>query len=438
MRGDAAAADMVGTTLMVALTVLLAVGLGALVYANVESTPSSPAAAFRVAAAAGSPVVTVTHAGGEALAMGDLTFAVRVDRADAPAAFDGKTGPGDSWRPGDAVRLRVASPVPAGAAVSVAVRAPGGLVGTAATVAPGGAAAVALATPTLTDLSFTPTNPPADGATAVNLTVRVETPLGLAALRSVDADLGAFRLGRVPLRDDGLRGDAAAADGVFTLLFEVPPWTPRSAHTVVVVARGADGGVARATALLDVIAPAWASGPAPGPRLAAKVGTGVSFDQIPTSANITRFLVENLTYDQAVPGLLQNDILLLKVIDRWNTSWTIDAQFANANGKISLRTLDMYSAKGGCSWAPRTLIVVDWPIDLLYPHRIGDMGAPSSSSPVLPTGLPPCTLLAPDVWTASYQNAGLRQGAVLTVLRLGDSTGADEKTGLINADVSFR
>lgn len=450
-RSDDAAADLLGTYLLAGLTIVLASGLAILVGANLAAPPSAPRATFEVAAAAGSDLANVTHAGGEALALADVRVEWRVADAVVAATLLAKDGPAGAttWLPGEALRYRLPAPVADGGTVTVRVSAATAtsLVAVASRAVELPTAASAPPAPSLTIVSLAPATAPADGSTPVTLRARIAPANGLALLDFATVDLTPIGLGVRALADDGLEGDAVPADGEFAARFTVPSAVGVGNYAFIVRAAEAGGALASQGITLGVTSSSGSGGGGGGGlgsgggvgnvALATKVTTGIAFTGLPSSANVTKFRVSNLTWDQQIPGLLQNDIMLVKVTDRNNRSWTADVQFEPRNGQLAIRGFDIYSAQGGCSWTPPQSLILNAPIDLLHPPDTGALGNPQSNSPLIPGGLPACTLLAPGKYSASYANAGLTDPVTVTVLRLGENTGADEKTAVVNADFSF-
>lgn len=446
---DDAAADLLGTYLLAGLTILLASGLAILVGGNLAAPASPPRATFEVEAASGSDLANVTHAGGEALTLADLRVEWRVADALVPATLLAKDGPAGAttWLPGEALRYRLPAPVADGGtvAVRVSVASTTALVAVASRAVELPTAASAPPAPALAIVSLAPASAPADGSTPVTLRARIAPAGGLALLDFATVDLAPIGLGVRELRDDGLEGDAVPADGEFATRFTVPSAVGVGNYAFIVRAAEAGGAVASQGITLGVTSSMGgggggglgSGGGGGNVALATKVTTGIAFTGLPSSANVTKFRVSNLTWDQQIPGLLQNDIMLVKVTDRNNRSWTADVQFEPRNGQLAIRGFDIYSAQGGCSWTPAQSLILNAPIDLLHPPGTGALGTPQSNSPLIPGGLPACTLLAPGKYSASYANAGLTDPVTVTVLRLGENTGADEKTAVVNADFSF-
>ncbi len=92
-----------------------------------------------------------------------------------------------------------------------------------------------------------------DGGSATLLTALVTHPDGAARIAAVTADLSAVGgLDAEPMRDDGLGGDAAAGDGVYSLRVTVPAGTPARDYTLDVEAVDDRGFAAAATVTLSV------------------------------------------------------------------------------------------------------------------------------------------------------------------------------------------
>jgi len=109
--------------------------------------------------------------------------------------------------------------------------------------------------PALAQPVVTPERAPADGATQVTITVSIShPPPGLSAITSVTADLTPIGgSSSAPLVDDGTAGDAAAGDGVYTLVTTVSNTTEPGLKALRITALDRDGVPGTAFAALDVI-----------------------------------------------------------------------------------------------------------------------------------------------------------------------------------------
>lgn len=221
-KNDRAVSDLVGTMLLLGVTVTL-VGVAALA---VVSQPAARSVAALDVVPSGSPgktTITLTHGGGDPVDLGALRVVVLVNGSKA---FDGAAGPaGSVWRVGDAISVGpLAAPLPPGARVGVTlVDAQHGRTLANAELA------LPLPSPAASVNAFTiaPRAPPGVLVVEPPATVLVQAAVtheaGRKFVRYVYADLTpvagpAF----APLRDDGTEGDAVAGDGLFGANLLVP------------------------------------------------------------------------------------------------------------------------------------------------------------------------------------------------------------------------
>lgn len=118
-----ALSPVVGTVTLIAVVVIAATAVGALV--TVETPATSPVAQFSVTADAGTDRIALTHEGGDAVAVSDLSVTISVDGRplahQPPVPFfaargfeSGPTGPfnsasDDDWSAGERATVSLAS-----------------------------------------------------------------------------------------------------------------------------------------------------------------------------------------------------------------------------------------------------------------------------------------------------------------------------------------
>ncbi len=108
-------------------------------------------------------------------------------------------------------------------------------------------------TPTINYLQIVPRKVPPDGRTVLDLYASVNDPGGLTNISGVRADLSS--LGRLPntaLVDNGLYGDKAAGDGVYTLQTSVSPTIALGMKDITVAVSNKKGWLTLAKTSLDI------------------------------------------------------------------------------------------------------------------------------------------------------------------------------------------
>jgi hypothetical protein len=108
-------------------------------------------------------------------------------------------------------------------------------------------------TPTINFVRIVPRKAPPDGRTILELEASVDDPGGLANISGVRADLSAIgRLANTALVDNGLYGDAQAADGVYSLQTSVSPKISLGTKDITVAVANKKGWLALAKTTLDI------------------------------------------------------------------------------------------------------------------------------------------------------------------------------------------
>ncbi|MBN3033060.1 MAG: hypothetical protein JW873_03085 [Candidatus Saganbacteria bacterium] len=108
-------------------------------------------------------------------------------------------------------------------------------------------------TPVINYIKAVPRRLPPDGRTVLELEASVDDPGGLANIAGVRADLST--IGRLPntmLVDNGLYGDKAPDDGVYTLQSSVSPRVPLGARDITVAVANKKGWLALSKTTLEI------------------------------------------------------------------------------------------------------------------------------------------------------------------------------------------
>lgn len=240
MPNDAALSDMVGTMVLLAVTMLL---LGAAAVAmDPADEVSTPRLVVTLGAGAGQDALTLTKTGGDAIDAADVRAVVTVAGA---LAYDGPVGPAGPWPVGDAHALPLAAPLTAGAHVAVElVWTPGGAsLATAVVEVPRTATAPAAAPAMSVVVTFSNglDHVDVDPGRALLVRANVVHADGRSLVRAVEADLSDFGgPAALALVDDGSGPDEVPMDGVYALEYVVPLSAHNSTKTVLVTAYGFD------------------------------------------------------------------------------------------------------------------------------------------------------------------------------------------------------
>lgn len=246
IRKDSGVSDVVGSALMLGVTVSLVLVASMSIQDAVHEAPGPVDTEYRVEPSADGEALVLLHLGGRAWSTDDLRVFVA---ARAESAMLVPHGP-DSWGPGDRLRVDLPTSLAIGPADHAEV-----LVHSASTgamlppvglmlprvVAVGGPAGDATMTLTFVgpDSAF--------ASTSVRLLATVDHPRQM--VESVTVDLRSIgQAWSHPMWDDGTHGDAVAYDGVFSADIAIPHTAKEAWHTLQVTARLRD-----AAALVETI-----------------------------------------------------------------------------------------------------------------------------------------------------------------------------------------
>jgi FlaG/FlaF family flagellin (archaellin) len=225
-RADRAVSDVVGTTLLLGITVTIASAAALHAGAFSQEKPLPMQLSILPLAQAGQRGVQVLHGGGSALDAGELRAQVAVN---GTVWFDGDASPAArDWRIGESIDvgpLPQALPPNARVEVSLAHRAGGQLLATAQTLAASPQATRAGSPGFSVDLTLaggageTTLEPPA----GLLVEAAISHPEGRKVVRFVFADVqGLDGIDWQELRDDGSNGDRVSGDMVYSAVALVP------------------------------------------------------------------------------------------------------------------------------------------------------------------------------------------------------------------------
>jgi hypothetical protein len=291
---------MVGTSILLAATVILVAGVVVSLTGSEAGPSTLPRLDLKASAGASDPgMVTLTHAGGPPLRMEDLR--VVADVAGAPY----KSGPfpaSGAWSLGESVRVPLDRPLVGGERLDVTVvSAPLGAVLATASVDVSRAGASSLAsstfTLTLSEPAASPVPEVLPGST-FRIVAQVAHEDGRKAVLSVLANMSETGGSSViPLYDDGSHGDTRAGDLNYTAYVVVPPEAQPSFFSLPVHAVALDGartpGNAAAQIVVRIVAANVTEPPGPPFILSFSPATG------PPNTKVT-VLGLNLSYANSV------------------------------------------------------------------------------------------------------------------------------------------
>ncbi|MFA5861332.1 MAG: type IV pilin N-terminal domain-containing protein [Candidatus Thermoplasmatota archaeon] len=247
---DAAVSDIVGTVLLIGVTVAL-VGAAALQLTQA----GTPEMAIRLAmtATGNSTAITLLHAGGSSLDEGQLNVLVTVNGTRALQTAAGPVGA--RWSVGNALVIPLSEPLPPGQAEVTLVHVDRSeVLATAAIYFRSNAAALTPAGFTLEATLNGGVNSTITAPGQVLATVAVTHPDGRKMVRYVFANTtGVDGPSWAALRDDGTHGDAAAADSTWSALLAVPFSSIRGDRTLGFTAVDLAGASASTTAMVNVV-----------------------------------------------------------------------------------------------------------------------------------------------------------------------------------------
>ena len=330
--GDAAVSEVLATTLLVALSVVVLGGFGAVVLATVATEGvEPPSGSFSMAPVAGEDHVDVAFVSGSRLDLAGIDLvllvndATRLSSSPPPEVLD--AGAAGAWTPGERLRVNVTAPALAhGDRVFLMVvdKASGVAVGSARATLGGAVASstYVMNAPTIDAVSVSPSPLVADGQRTANLTVTISSSRGLALVRSVSVNLSPVGgPTSVALRDDGEAPDLVAGDGTYAGSFSVSNHTflssPGQAYpTVRVTVTDVLGHVATHDETLSLTTP-----------LQSKVATGARYRDILPSSLLGYLNLSSVTFRDA--DKLGNDQIQVRVSDLADASlaWSAVVSF---------------------------------------------------------------------------------------------------------------
>lgn len=398
---DVAVSDMVGTLLLVLAVVLAGGGLTAVVAANLQVTPPPSASLSLASASAGDTTLRLALRSGDTLALSELRLLLqRGGNQTAVPQVSWTTPNATLLRPGESITFPVAPAIAAGETVRVTVlhATANAQLAALTTLAP--ANATPLPAPTLV-AAATPSSIIADAATASLLTVRVSHPLGALGVASLRANLTNLSIAAksanatLTLRDEGTEGDAFGGDGVYSALLRAAINTTPGNYTIPITAfdiagypaattsvnlnvtanltgllgnlTGSGGGnltvgeianLSAAVANISVLGNltlllANLTGQTPGAAVlnGTVASEGVRL-AVPTSQNISTFLLRNFSWERHNPALLQYDAAVFRILGGGGYAWSAYLKFDYISNTPSITRLEMWNAN---STAGRTV-----------------------------------------------------------------------------------
>lgn len=260
-RRDGAVSDVLGTTLLLAVTVVL-VGASTVAFtAGRGDAPEAPKVELRANATASgaSPgFVTIRHAGGSTLQGAPLVAVVSDSLTSDRVTLGAST-----FGLGDTLDIPLSRTLSAGDRLDVLLYSGSNLASSVSVAVAGASAPVTTAAFSL-DLSAQPASITRTQGSTFPVNVTIDHPAGRRAVARVFADTGSLGgPNEVPLYDDGTRGDAVAGDGRWTSYAIVPSAAPLGSFQVPVRAVDLDGGTSTSAFSVTVLAsPGGSAGPA--------------------------------------------------------------------------------------------------------------------------------------------------------------------------------
>ncbi len=251
---DAAASEILGTSILLAATVML-VAVAAVMLDAREAAVDSRRVDLTVTARAGNSTLTLTHAGGETYDQGSLHVSVAVNES---TWYSGTLGPsGVLWGLGDAVPIALASPLPVDARVDVTLYSDADGTLAMTTVRATKSQTVVLIPGSFTvavrfggSINTTTVRPPE----TILVQAIVNHGDGRKAIHSVTANLSPIG-GSASLRllDTGVGGDDVAGDSTFAALGTVAVSAKQKTYVIRVTATDVYGATKTATGLVTVV-----------------------------------------------------------------------------------------------------------------------------------------------------------------------------------------
>ena len=271
-RRDDGVSDIVGTSLVLAVTVVL-VGAATLTFTNAPPRAEAPpGVSVRATASAADGTVTLAHVGGAELQRGDLEAVVSTadwsERVPVPGS--------GAWSLGQSLSIPLTRPLAGGERLDVLLvsRNHNAVVSQSNLEAAGASAPGTLPGVVLTLVQPAPGAPPtALAGGTLRVEVRVAHPDGRKAIDAVYVDMSGIAGSPFALlHDDGTHGDLVAGDGSWSAYLQIPPNAAAGAATLPVHVRDLDGHAESAPQTISLTIQAVGSGAngAPG----APGGTG--------------------------------------------------------------------------------------------------------------------------------------------------------------------
>lgn len=257
-RNEDGVSDIVGTIVLVAVTVSLVAATAPTVLEGVtEAAPVPPDLSYGVDAVAGSPTLGLRHLGGDPVLRSDLEVAVVVNGTQELART--QLGGAVPWKLGQFVDVNLSRPLLAGEWVEVLVasRSAGAAFPPVLTVATGpsapslgGAPAMQVSMLFRDDVDFVLTNT----TSTLYLHAKVQHPDGRKAIQRVVANLSSVHgPNEALLHDDGTNGDLVAGDSTYSTYFLVPPHVPKGNLPISVSVRPTEGARIESMSELTVL-----------------------------------------------------------------------------------------------------------------------------------------------------------------------------------------
>lgn len=436
LASEASVSEVLATTLLTGLTVVLLGGFGAVLLASVGDAHDPVPASFALRADAGASSVLLTLMDGGPVRLDGARVVLVVDGDDLTGAQElaAPAAPGVLAQ-GGSLRVHLASGTLAeGARVGVLVadresNKPHG-VAVATVQGPTRMPAYVASEPSVDAVAVDPAVLTVDGQSLATLTARVSATHGLRLVHAVTVDLTPLGgSSQAPLRDDGEGGDALAGDGVWTArvaalahAFEVMP----SVETVRldVAARDVLGKTATGEAVLSV---------RPAPM--SKVAPGAQWRDLPASDEVRWVNLTGFTFRD--PALLDGDQVQVRVSDLSGTAaWTALVSFgspATCGGQPGVASVRLARDD-----APGSVLYVPSPGPCLSLGALTQLDLADVTASLDAGGAPVAWSVTGDVATHVYAAAGLGGSNEATVTFLGDAVSPSPSAlGFGQADLTW-
>lgn len=258
---DKALSDVVGTMLLLGVTVTIVVAATA-AYRGFSATGSSEKAPavldVGLLAKPNNATITLVHLGGDSLTRSAIRILVDVNHTRVLSAIMSASG-GTTWKVGDRVGITLPTAPPPTSRVTVhLITVPqGAAIATAEVSLPSIASRVGLSLSGFTitaGFGGASSDAVVNTSTTVHLYALVSHPEGRKAIRDVIADLsGVAGPTYVPMTDDGTNGDPVAGDGNYSLFFTVPTFVPLGTKTISIAAYSMDDMLSNSNANISII-----------------------------------------------------------------------------------------------------------------------------------------------------------------------------------------